>query len=172
MTDSTEKASPWKPSTSRNSCFSVQIQIKPKSQFELLPRNTEELKFLDLVHFGGAAFSVESILRHYRRHCKHDDLALQVALQVWWFMVYWKAWICCTYTCTQMDVKRHVYKNKCLCICMYTYIYMYTCIYTYKYPHIYIYVYISVYIYIYIYMYIHIYMYIYINIYIYMYRYI
>jgi len=38
---------------SKDSISSVQIQIKPKSQFGF--------EFLDLVDFGGAAFSMESV---------------------------------------------------------------------------------------------------------------
>jgi len=52
--------------TSRNSNCSVQIQfqIKPKSQFESVPRDTEKYKVLVLVDFGDVAFAVESII-----HC-------------------------------------------------------------------------------------------------------
>ena len=42
---------------------SVQIWIKPKSQFEFIPRDTKESKFLDLVDFGDAAFSVETVVQ-------------------------------------------------------------------------------------------------------------
>jgi len=46
-------ATPPKSTKSRNSNSSVQIQMKPKSQCESVPRDTEEFKFLDLVDFGG-----------------------------------------------------------------------------------------------------------------------
>mmetsp|Transcript_5803 Transcript_5803/g.5157 ORF Transcript_5803/g.5157 Transcript_5803/m.5157 type:complete len:97 (-) Transcript_5803:248-538(-) len=47
--------------TSLSTNSSVQIQINPKSQFEYLPRNTEESEFLDLVDFGDVAFSVKTV---------------------------------------------------------------------------------------------------------------
>jgi len=56
MTVSTENATPPKSTKSRNSKSSVQIQIKSQSQFEFVPRDTEESEFLDLVDFGAAAF--------------------------------------------------------------------------------------------------------------------
>ena len=34
---------------------------EPKVQFEFVPRSTERSEFFDLVGFGGAAFSVESV---------------------------------------------------------------------------------------------------------------
>jgi len=47
--------------SARNS-NSSQIQIKPKSQFEFVPRDTEDSasEFFDLVDFRGAAFLVDS----------------------------------------------------------------------------------------------------------------
>jgi len=39
----------------------IQIQIKPKSRFEFVPQNPEKLVFLDVVGFGGLAFSVETV---------------------------------------------------------------------------------------------------------------
>ena len=56
----TKNVTPPKPTKSRNSDFTVKIQIKSKSQFVL--RNTEESKFLEFEDFGGVAFSVESII--------------------------------------------------------------------------------------------------------------
>ena len=41
---------------------SVQIQMKSRSQFEFVPRDTEESEFLDLVGFGGDTFSVETVI--------------------------------------------------------------------------------------------------------------
>jgi len=65
-TDSTENATPPKSTRSRNSIpliwICLQIQIKSKSQFEFVPRDTEESEVLDLVDFGGVAFSVESVI--------------------------------------------------------------------------------------------------------------
>jgi len=60
MTVSTENAAPPKSTKSRNSNSSVQTQIKSTSQFEFVPRDTEESEFLDVVNFWGAAFSVET----------------------------------------------------------------------------------------------------------------
>ena len=62
MTDSTENATPLISTKSRNSIFTVQVQIAPKSQFKLVPGDTEESEFLDLVDFGDAEFSVESVI--------------------------------------------------------------------------------------------------------------
>ena len=47
MTVSTEDTTPPNSIISRNSISSVQIQIKSKSQFEFVPRDTEESEFLD-----------------------------------------------------------------------------------------------------------------------------
>jgi len=59
MSDSTENATPLK---SRNSNSWVQIQTKQKSQFESVPRDIEKSEFLDLVDFGVAAISVETVI--------------------------------------------------------------------------------------------------------------
>jgi len=56
---------------SRNSKASVQTQIKSKSQFEFVPRDTEESEFLDLVDFGGVAISVETFL-HLPNHVTYQ----------------------------------------------------------------------------------------------------
>jgi len=62
MTVSTENNTPPKSIKSRNSKSSVRIQIKPKSKFEFVPRDTEDFEFLDLVDFGGVAISVETVI--------------------------------------------------------------------------------------------------------------
>jgi len=62
----TENATSQKPTRSRNPNFSVQISIRTKSQFEFVPRDTEEFEFLDLVDSGGVAMSVETVIR-----CRH-----------------------------------------------------------------------------------------------------
>jgi len=62
MTDSTVDATPLKSSTSRNSNFTVQIQLKPKSPFEFVPCDAEESGFLDLGDFWDVAFTVESVM--------------------------------------------------------------------------------------------------------------
>jgi len=61
-TDSTENATPLKSTKSRNLKFTVRIQIKPKSQFDFVPRDREESEFLDLVDFGDVALSVEYVI--------------------------------------------------------------------------------------------------------------
>jgi len=53
MTDFTENAMRQKSTTSRNSNFSVQIQIKPKSQFEFVLRDIKKSEFFDMVDFRG-----------------------------------------------------------------------------------------------------------------------
>jgi len=54
--------SPQKSTKSRNVNSLVQIQIKSKSQLEFVLRHAEESEFLDLVDFGGGAFSVEAFI--------------------------------------------------------------------------------------------------------------
>ena len=61
-TVSTENASRPKSIKSRNSNSPVTIQIEQKLHLEFIPRDTEESEFLDLVDFGGAAFSVETVI--------------------------------------------------------------------------------------------------------------
>jgi len=56
VTDSTENVTPPKPTKSRNSNSSVQTQIKPKFQYEFVPRDTEGSEFFDMVDFGDVAF--------------------------------------------------------------------------------------------------------------------
>jgi len=43
---------------SKNSNFSVQIQINPQSHLKFVLRDTEESQFFDLVDCGDAVFSV------------------------------------------------------------------------------------------------------------------
>jgi len=66
MTVSTEIATPHKqtPFKSTNPNFSAQTQIKPKSEIEFLPRDTEKSEFLDLVDVGDVAFSMVSVRIH------------------------------------------------------------------------------------------------------------
>ena len=52
MSDFTNNTTPLKFTKSRNSNLSVQIQVRPKSKFEFVPRDTEESDFPDLVDFG------------------------------------------------------------------------------------------------------------------------
>ena len=63
MADSTQITTPLKSTESRNSIPAVQIWIKPKTQFEFVPRDTKTCEFLDLVDFGGVAISVETAIR-------------------------------------------------------------------------------------------------------------
>jgi len=65
MTDSTENATHPKSTKSRNPNSSVQIQVQSKSQFEFVPRDTEESEFLDLVNFGNVAFSMETVISDF-----------------------------------------------------------------------------------------------------------
>ena len=52
---------PLKMSHLRKSNSSVHIQFTPSSQFEFVPRDTEESEFPDSVEFGDTAFLVESV---------------------------------------------------------------------------------------------------------------
>ena len=56
---------------SRNSNFSVLIQMKPKSQCEFVPRDTKESEFLDLADFGDVTFSVETVMHEHSNTCVH-----------------------------------------------------------------------------------------------------
>ena len=47
---------------SRNSNFSVQMQIGPKFQFEFVPRDNEESEFRDPEDVGNVAFSMETVI--------------------------------------------------------------------------------------------------------------
>jgi len=38
------------------------FKLNQKFQFEIVPRDTEESEFHDLVDFGGVAFSVETVI--------------------------------------------------------------------------------------------------------------
>ena len=67
MTDSTENTPPLKSTKSRNSNFSVQLEIKPKSPFEFVPQDDEKFEFFDLEGFGGVAFSVETVMEQLNR---------------------------------------------------------------------------------------------------------
>jgi len=62
MTVSTEIATSLESTKSRHSNSSVQIQMKPQSQFEFVPRDTEKSEFLDLVDSGGVAILVETVI--------------------------------------------------------------------------------------------------------------
>jgi len=59
MTVSTGIAKPPKPTKSRNSKSWVQIQIKPKSQFEFVPRDIQKSESLDVVDVGELGILVE-----------------------------------------------------------------------------------------------------------------
>ena len=61
MTDSTENATPPKSTKSTTSNSSVHIQIKVKSRFEFIPRDTEEPKFLDLMDIWDVVFSMITV---------------------------------------------------------------------------------------------------------------
>ena len=72
MTDSIEIATPLKSTKAWNSNFLVPIQIKSKSPFEFVPRDTEQSEYLDAVdfmmlHFQWVAFSVETVLPRWMR---------------------------------------------------------------------------------------------------------
>jgi len=60
-TDSAKIATPPKSTKSGNSNFSIQTQIRPNSQFESVPRDTEKSELFDMQDFGDVAFSVESV---------------------------------------------------------------------------------------------------------------
>jgi len=53
---------PPKSTKSRNLISLVQIQIKSKSQYEFVPRDTMESDFFDVVDFGCVAISMETVI--------------------------------------------------------------------------------------------------------------
>ena len=59
MIDSAEHDTPPKFTKSKNSRFLVQIQIKPKSQIDSAPRDTEESEWLDQLDLGGGSIYSE-----------------------------------------------------------------------------------------------------------------
>jgi len=63
MTDSTANATHPQSTQSWDPNSPVQIEIKPKFQFQFVPRDTEESEFLNLVDFGDVAFLVETVMR-------------------------------------------------------------------------------------------------------------
>jgi len=64
LIDSTVNATSPKSIKSRNSNYSVQIQINPESRIGFVPRDMEESEFVffDLVDVGDAAFGVETVI--------------------------------------------------------------------------------------------------------------
>jgi len=79
MTVSTENATPPKSTKSRDSNASVQIQIKPQSRFEFVPRNSEESEFLDLVDFGGRSIFSGKWHKHTDEARNHVGLGLNLS---------------------------------------------------------------------------------------------
>ena len=79
MTVSTENATPPKSTKSRDSNASVQIQIKPQSRFEFVPRNSEESKFLNLVDFGGRSIFSGKWHKHTDEARNHVGLGLNLS---------------------------------------------------------------------------------------------
>jgi len=65
LTVSSDNGTPPKSTKSRNSNSWVQFQIKPKSQIEFVPRDTEKTEFLDLVYIGVVAISMETVILTY-----------------------------------------------------------------------------------------------------------
>jgi len=58
----TESATPSKSTKSRNSNSSDQIRIQPNFRFVLVPRDIEEVEFLDLMDFEEVALSAEWVM--------------------------------------------------------------------------------------------------------------
>ena len=67
MTVFTENATPLESTKPRNSNSSAQIQIRAKSQFEFVPRDTEESEFLDLADFGSIIQDANRIIQDANR---------------------------------------------------------------------------------------------------------
>jgi len=65
MTIFTENATHLKSTKSKNSNSFVQIQIKPKSEYDFVLRDTEESELFHLVDFGGVVFSEETSYNFY-----------------------------------------------------------------------------------------------------------
>jgi len=73
----------WK---SRNSNFLVLIQSKSKSQHEIVPQDTEESEFLDLVDFRAVAFLVETVIATSLRlvTCMNESRRVYMHYQIGW----------------------------------------------------------------------------------------
>ena len=76
MTVSTENATPPKYSKLRHSNLLIKIQIAPESQIDFVPRDSKKSEFLDLVDFGGIAFSVETAIALRLTHLAVFDTEL------------------------------------------------------------------------------------------------
>ena len=69
--------------------FSVQFEIKPKSQFKFVPRDTKKSEFLDVVDFWGVAFSVEpdiasyTVILHYMKYSFIKMCNAHMILRIW-----------------------------------------------------------------------------------------
>jgi len=75
-TDSTEHATAPKSTKSRNWDSSVEIQSEPKPQFGIVPRDTEDWEFVDLVEFGvyGVA-TIGKLLKIIGLFCRISSLS-------------------------------------------------------------------------------------------------
>ena len=64
----------------QDSNFSVQIRIRPQFQFECVQRVAEEIQCLDVIHFKGVAFSVESEIYTYTDYAYTDTLIMRIQI--------------------------------------------------------------------------------------------
>jgi len=111
LTVSTENTTHPKSMKSRNSDSPVTRSTNSNRDFDFIPIRTEEFEFLDLVDFGGVAFSVES------------DMDVLKSLLYSCFVYYIELLLQCVLICEPLC------ENKSANVYMYIYIYMYLCIY-------------------------------------------
>jgi len=83
MAVSTESATPPKSTKSKNPNSLMHIQMNFKFEIEFVPRDNEESEFLDLVDFGGAAFSVETGIGCLHSHFSFSKRATKYRLLLW-----------------------------------------------------------------------------------------
>jgi len=156
---------PPKSTKSRNSNPSVQLQIKPKSQLEFVPRDTEKAEMLDLVDFGGVAISGGSVM-HVFTFTRDTRAYTPKEIRCRGLEMIVSAGGCCCVMC----LLRHAFMST-HTIYIYIYIHIYTymciCIYTHVYICIYMCMCICIYIHVHTYIFMYIYMYIYPSIYVY-----
>jgi len=142
MTVYTENATHSKSTKSRISNSPVQTLLKPKSQFECVPRDFEKSEILDSVDFGGVATSVEIVIliNHSSSTTKGIVYSSFVSYKralyisfcyIWDFSLVWhiRIWDSCAHhvsrkcVCLPQPLLTHIihphtHLMTCLCVCV------------------------------------------------------
>ena len=112
--------SPPKSTKFRNSISSVQIQIKPKFQLELVPRDAKKSEFLDSVDFGCVAILVENVML--------DQMVVNVSVPAGFAIAHAPS---CTASCSRLirhTPSQKAYVNIFVYVHAYSYEIQYSCI--------------------------------------------